>query len=256
MAVLSAVALTSCRSDKKYALTALDLAKGRIQYSFDSLNQVLASTAADLAKVNDDPDAIRANLKKFLSSSPLAREVAFVTPQGSRKVIEPSDCRKFEGADISKDPATSNTLQAKKPTLSKPFNSREGYLAMADIHPVMSGSTLVGALESKFTPVDMIHGIRITLVTAPEEIWVMEQDGTVLYDQDLTTVGKNVFKDECFSKFDTFRSACQAIAGAESGEVNYSYYATGSTNITEKLAYWKTIEIPDHSWKIVYELER
>ena len=55
LALLISGALGSCRTDKKDVLTALDIAKGKIQNSIDSLNRVLASTAASLDGVAADP---------------------------------------------------------------------------------------------------------------------------------------------------------------------------------------------------------
>jgi hypothetical protein len=45
------------------------------------------------------------------------------------------------------------------------------------------------------------------------------------------------------------------MAGSESGEVIYSYYATGTTNPVEKTAFWNTIKMHDMAWKIVYTLD-
>lgn len=111
------------------------------------------------------------------------------------------------------------------------------------------------SMDSELTPYDMIHRIRITLVTAPAELWVMDQNGTVIYQQDDKTVGKNIFKDDdYFSKFKDFQTACKSIAGAESGEVHYSYCSPGSTNTAEKTAFWTTLKVHDTSWKIIHTL--
>ena len=109
--------------------------------------------------------------------------------------------------------------------------------------------------EAPLSPYDLIHSIRITLVTAPDEMWVMDQEGTVLYQLDSEMVGKNVFKDDGFSKFNGFQSACKTIAAAESGEVMYSFHATGSSDPVDKTAFWQTVRTPVNEWKIVYALE-
>jgi hypothetical protein len=124
------------------------------------------------------------------------------------------------------------------------------------VYPVKNGSSVVGAIESAFTPYEVIHRVRITQVSAPNELWVMDQDGTVIYQLDSGTVGKNVFKDDFYSKFNNFQTACKTIAGAESGEVEYFYYATTTTNPVAKMAYWKTIKMHDRSWKIIYAMEK
>lgn len=121
------------------------------------------------------------------------------------------------------------------------------------------------SIESKPAPVaekpepvtayDMIHNIRITLVTAPDEMWVMDQEGTVLYQLDSDMVGKNVFKDDAFAKFDGFQSACKTIAEADSGEVTYTFQATGASTPVAKTAFWQTLRTTESSWKIVYALE-
>jgi hypothetical protein len=253
-AMVIAGALVSCRNEKKDALTALDIAKGKIQVSINSLNGALSSAAVSLAGVANDPDAIRAKLKEVRSASLLTNEVAFITPEGNRQVIEPRTLRAYEGTSLNEDSHVKVAMQTKQPGFSGLFKAPEGIQVVGDVYPVVSGSTVVGAIESAFTPYDLIHGIRITLVSSPQEIWVMDQDGTVIYQQDSGTVGKNVFKDDSFAKFNNFQTACKTIVAAESGEVNYSYYATGTTNPVDKTAFWKTLKIHDTSWKIIYTL--
>jgi hypothetical protein len=255
LALLIAGALGACRNDKKDALTALDLAKGRIQYAIDSLNGVLASAAGSLAGMAADPDAIRARLKKVCSGSLLTKEVAFINPEGKKQIMEPKSLREFEGTIMNQEPDVKEAMQSGKPVFSGLFNAPEGFQAVGDMHPVVSGSTVLGAIESTFSAYDLIHRVRITLVTSPDEIWVMDQDGTVIYQLDPLTAGKNVFKDDSFAKFQNFQTACKTIAGAESGEVFYSYYATGTTHPTDKTAFWKTIRMHDKSWKIIYTME-
>jgi len=255
LALLIAGALVSCRSDKKDALTALDIAKGKIQNSIDTLNGVLALAAESLADVAADPEAIRARLKQVCSASLLTKEVAFITPEGNKEIIEPKSLRKYEGTSLNQETLVKEAMQSRQPVFSGLYKAPEGFQAVGDMHPVVKGSTVLGAIESVFVPYDLIHKIRITLVTAPDEIWVMDQDGTVIYQQDSGTVGKNVFKDDYFSKFKNFQTACKTIAGAESGEVNYSYYRTGTTSPVDKTAYWRTIKMHDKSWKIIHTLE-
>lgn len=256
LGLLIAGALVSCRSDKKNALTALDIATGKIKNSIDSLNGVMASAAVSMAGVANDPEAIRARLKQVCSSWSLTKEVAFITPEGNKQIIEPRSLREYEGTSLNKEYDVKAAIQSKQPAFSGLFKAPEGFQVVGDVHPVVSGSTVVGAIETAFTPSDLIHGIRITLVTAPDEIWVMDQDGTVIYKQDSGSVGKNVLRDDSFSKFQNFQTACKTIAGAESGEVSYSYYTTGTTNPVDKTAYWKTIKMHDKSWKIIYALEK
>jgi hypothetical protein len=255
MALLVAGALASCRNEKKEALTALDIAKGRIQTSIDSLNGVLVTAAESLSGMAADPEAIRVRLKKVMAESPLTQEVSFITAGGSRQVVEPKAYRSSEGTSLGVDSPEGGAMQQKQPAFSGFCMSPQGFQAVRDVHPVMNGSTLIGAIESSFAPYEMIHRIRIKLVTAPSELWVMDQDGTVIYQQDPSTVGKNVLKDEAFSKFDNFQTACKTIAGAESGEVTYTYYSPGTTNPVEKLAYWKTVKMHDKSWKIIHTLD-
>lgn len=247
-------AIVSCRNEKKDALTALDIAKGKIQQSIDSLNGALASAAESLAKVSADPVAIRSRLKEVCSGSLLTKEVAFISPEGSKQIIRHKSLLEYEGTSLNQDSRMKVAMQSKQPLFSALFETPGGGQAVGDVYPVVSGSTVVGAIESVFMPYDLIHRIRITLVTSPNEIWVMDQDGTVIYQQDSGTVGKNVFKDDTFSKFDNFQTACKTIAGTESGEVNYSYFTIGTTNPVDKTAYWRTLKMHDKSWKIIYTL--
>ena len=256
MALVIAGALCSCRNDKKDALTALDIAKGKIQNSIDLLNGVMVSVAGSMVGVVADPVAVRARLKQVCSDWLLTKEVAFITPGGAKQIIEPRSLQEYQGTSLNEKYDVKETMQSGQPVFSGLFKAPEGFQAVGDVHPVVSGSTVLGAIEVEFLPYDLIHRIRITLVTAPDEIWVMDQDGTVIYKEDSGMVGKNIFTDDSFSKFNNFQTACKTIAGAESGEVNYSYYTVGTTsNLSDKTAFWRTIKMHDKSWKIIYTLE-
>ncbi len=133
-------------------------------------------------------------------------------------------------------------------TLGSCRNDKKDALTALDI----ATGRIQNSIDTVDSPYNLIHSIRITLVTAPDEIWVMSDDGTVVYQEDSGMVGKNVFNDDSFSKFNNFQTACKTIAGSESGEVNYSYFMTRSTNSVDKIAFWKTIKVHDKAWKVIY----
>ena len=121
LALLIAGALGSCRSDKKDALTALDIAKGKIQNSIDSLNRVLASAAGSLAGVAADPEAIRARLKQVRSGSSLTKEVVFISPEGNKQIIEPRSLRGYEGTSLNQESLVKEAMQSGQPVFSGLF---------------------------------------------------------------------------------------------------------------------------------------
>ncbi|MFH0760324.1 MAG: cache domain-containing protein [Bacteroidota bacterium] len=242
--------------NKEEAPATLDTVTDKVQLSLDSLDNALESVCTAVAPVVNDQAAIRAQLTVLYVATSFIKEVAFVSPQGIMEIIEPADYYEFEGTDFSNDPDLMAVLNSGEPALSDLFIATEGYPGVADMHPVGTSTNKLGVIEALFTPSELLGEIIEPLVSAPNEIWIMGKDGTILYDVDETENGVNVFTDDDFAEFDNFVTACHTIADNESGQTTYTFYATGTQNPVTKKAWWTTITHHGNEWKIIWAEEK
>lgn len=252
--VLVVAGLIAC--NKEEAPATLDTVANQIQLSLDSLDTALEPACTAVAPVVNDPAAIRAQLSVLLLSTSFFKEVAYVNAQGIMEIIEPAAYYAYEGTDFSNDPELMAVLASNEPAFSDLFIATEGYPGVADMHPVGTGSNKIGAIEVLFTPSEMLGEIIEPLVNAPDEIWVMGKDGTILYEVDEAEDGVNVFTDDDFADFESFVTACQTIADNDSGKTTYTFYATGTQTPVEKIAWWKTVTHHGNEWKIIWAEEK
>jgi hypothetical protein len=259
LALLFVAGLMGCKNDDnnepQQAPAVLDTVTNRVQLSLDTLNNALIASVATLAG-RADTATIRAELQQLYAGSTIAKEVAFVNPQGIMQIIEPPAYYSFEGTDFSSDTSIMGVINGHKNIFTSYFQAIEGFDAVAYIFSIYNGTASLGALEALFTPAGLIGRIASPLVSAPNEIWVMETNGVLIYDPDVTGDGKNIFTDPYFATFPDFITACHTIVQEESGQTTYTFYKTGTTTPVVKIAWWKTIHIYGNAWKIVWSQEK
>jgi hypothetical protein len=256
-ALLLLSALMACKKDDSpepaYYPATLDVVTNLVQLSLDTLNNSLVGAGAELASAGADSATIRAKLQQLYAASSYAKEIAYINLQGIMKINEPPAYYQYQGADFGNDTAVMSVIATHQPVFSNYFEATEGFDAVVDIHPVNSGATSFGAIEALFTPFDLLNRIIAPRVSTPNEIWVLEMDGVVIYDPDISGIGANVFSDPYFAPFTSFIAACHTIIMNESGETSYTFYQTGTTTPVVKKVWWKTIQLHGiNTWKIVW----
>ena len=249
------VAMVGCKEEEYYPET-LDKVTAMVILSLDSLNVSLETASVFLASTDGDSIAARARLKELYEASSYAREFDFINSEGIMQVVEPPEYYHYEGTNFSGDAVMMNVIESHMPVFANFFLAKEGYFSVADIHPVYDASHSFGAIEGLFTPIDLLDRIIAPLVSPPNEVWVMEKTGTVVYDRDLVTIGLNVLTDPYYNPFPDVRTAAQTILAGESGKTSYTFYLTGTLTPVVKEAWWNTVYLHNNEWKIIWTQEK
>jgi len=249
------VGLIACKKDEEAAPATLDSVTNKVKLSLDSLNNAIVSACSTLATPGTDGTAIRSKLQELLSATSFVEEVAYINPAGLMQIIEPPLYQQYQGTDFSNDTRVMDVIQKRQPVFSSSFTAMEGYDAVIDIHPIVVGTTSLGAIEALFSPFDLLKRIIEPQVSPPYEIWVMEKGGRLIFDPDLTGIGPNVYTDPPYTSFDNFISACRLIEKSESGMTSYTFYLIGTSTPVAKKAWWRTVYLHNNEWKIVWTQE-
>jgi hypothetical protein len=254
--VLFVMSITACKktSDPEVFVPAeLEIVFKSLTASFDSLNVDISTNATDIALNISDSMLIRSKLAGLYNRSTFATVFAFVTPEGIMQMTEPPVYYPDQGADISSQDHVIKAFQTKLPVLSKTFFAVEGFYAAVDIHPIVNGEQVFGAITSLFLPEEILGRIIEPLTENQAfDIMVMEKGGNTLYDADSMEIGRNVFTDPLYEPFPELIAAAEKVDAEKSGETSYSFFETGTSNKVVKKAYWTTYELYGVEWKIVY----
>ncbi len=253
------VCLTACKKDNEEVLEPqffpeqIAQVKNQLRASFDSLDHLMNLGGSAIVQGGMDTSSIRLILNDMYTSSTFSQDFCYITSQGILQIIEPPLYYSGQGTDISSQPHLITAFQTLQPTLSNVFMTAEQIRSAVDFHPLVDNGQLKGALASVFAP-EVILGRTILPIVRNQsyEIWVMQTDGLVIYDQDSTEVGLNVITDPLYQPYPELIAAAQKIAAQVSGQTQYSFYQTGTQTVVTKKTYWDTFYLHNNQWKIVW----
>jgi hypothetical protein len=249
-------ALSGCIKEEDSPPSVLGEVTNLVRQSLDSLDNELESAAAELVGGVTDYTVYRTKLKEILNKVNYLNGSGYFNTQGKLLLLEPSENYMYEGTSFSDDTVIMFVINQHKPVFKNYFTAIQGYGAVVDIHPVYKGLTSFGAIEGLFLPAGFLAERITPKVAAPNEIWVMEKSGTILFEPDLAGNGKNIFTDPFFNGLEDFKTACRTIVDYDSGQTTYTYYVTGSlTETISKKVWWKTINLHQNEWKVVWSQE-
>ena len=252
-ALFLAVILLSCNKDPLESFPPeLTTVKNGIEELFDPLDQQLFASSTRLAYLAGDSVRDRAEMSGLASRKPyFVEDYGLVSSQGILRMIEPY--QPFEGSDISGQTHVAKVLGTRSPVLSSTFTSVEGYPAVVEAYPILKGLETMGALTALFYPHEMLDPLIKPIVEDQDfEIWMMERGGTLIWDQDLPDIGRNLFTDPYYDPFPNLRIALQKIVAEDSGETTYSFFRANTSEEVVKLAHWITFSHYGQDWKIVH----
>jgi polar amino acid transport system substrate-binding protein len=148
--------------------------------------------------------------------------------------------------------------------LSKQFLLVQGYSGTALAYPIFSPQgEFLGGITAIIEPDKLLNELVAPLlqddmqnqsVIADYTFWVMDLDGLLLYDEDTSQIGKNLFEDPLYKPFpDLLQLVEHRIVAERSGHGNYSYFEAigGNKTLVTKECYWTTAGIHGGEWRLV-----
>lgn len=233
----------------------LDKVKKSVTTVFFSIDKELAQAANQLSTVNLDEPRARKILNGLSKAHGYIIDCAFVDASGKMVIVEPKEYNQHEGADISKQKHIMVVKQLKKPVLSSVFRSVEGIEAIDFEYPVFSGKGDFAGSVSMLVRQDALFGDTAMPFVWDKscKVWVMQKDGLIVYDPDPGQIGRNIFSDSLFEKFEGLISFSRTVAASKSGGGSYDFYSKGltDTKIVRKYAVWDTVSLYGTEWRVI-----
>ena len=220
------------------------------------LDRIDASLVKTIKEVNPDytsESEIRELLVVILKDNQDVIESNFITLDGILRYIEPADYKNFQNADISMQDHVIALRQDKVPEFSSAFMAVEGFLSVDLAYPVYdSDKKLFGSVSVLIRPELLINPLlKESKVPEDYELWIMQTDGKIVFDQDADEIGKMLFDDPAYAKFESLLDLGKKIAAKPEGEGSYVYFAPDSKEEVVKDVIWKTIKLHEREWRVV-----
>jgi hypothetical protein len=243
----------SREQNEKYEMqAALIRAEGKIGHELARMDGIVSDGAAGIGKDEFSEASTLEILSGMNNSGPWVIDAITTDINGKIVLVQPESYKSVIGADISNQTHLKKLFLQKTPVMSDLFMTVEGVPAIDIASPVFSPEgRFIGATTLLYNPDELFR--RFTPLKAdgtPWHIWVMQKDGTVLYDPDPGQRGKNIFTDQLYAPYPDLIELSKEIAAERQGRGTYTFIE-GTGGVVRKDAVWTTIGIRGTEWRLI-----
>lgn len=145
-----------------------------------------------------------------------------------------------------------NELTPEDGDFSGLFTSDDGSKSFIMSVPIVKGGKLVGGLGTLMeVDVAVPTFLDFDPRKSPYQVWLMKDDGTIIYDEDEKQIGRNLFTDEMYRGFPELRQFGEMIRRQPWGIGHYNFRGEDESTDIYKVAAWDTLSSDGTQWKLV-----
>ncbi|MBI4799890.1 MAG: cache domain-containing protein [Desulfarculus sp.] len=229
--------------------------RAQTQSRLDHLDRSAAGAAQGLAQAGLTGPQARRVLEDLLKACPEAIDVAAVDAQGRMVTMEPTAYRHLEGSDISRQEHMARLRDSRRPVMSQVFRTVEKVDAVDLEQPVLGpDGQMVGSASLLYKPdallAEVIKGLATGQGQAPE-VWAMDLQGRIIYDQDPQEIDRNLFSDPLYQGYPELVALGRRIQNQPTGQGGYSFLAQGGDKAVSKQCQWDSVGLHGTWWRLV-----
>lgn len=242
--------------DKSAVKSDLDYLQTCIAAVLTTITDETESAAEELSSADSmyAPE-VQPVLNELFSESGYAMSYAAITPNGTIAAVAPDTYANSVGINITESEPGRSIIQTKKPFFSDAFIAQEGFTGIEIALPVYSEDNVYKGSVLAMTNPSVFVGKIVNPIENEKDITVtvMQRDGFILYDQDTTQIGKNLFTDVPFTNYESLQALGNIISTNPTGSGEYTFYSSPdkSGNSVKKQADWDTVSSLDKEWRII-----
>lgn len=226
----------------------------QLQSELYGVDRALADAAQALGRTGvGSADDVQTALQAVLAASGGIANVAFIDAGGVLRAIAPDRYAQAVGADLNEQAHVRAMRARPAPIFSEVFRPVEGGLAVSVMRPVKdAGDNFLGALSALVRPaafVERVHG-----PAAPDdgrELWLMQPDGLILYDEDEDEIGRLLFSDPGYANYASLLALGRQIAEQHAGTGSYVFPAAHTMTEVVKHGAWQSVRLHGREWRVV-----
>lgn len=225
----------------------------RIAYSIGGeFANLLNGLVQAAAQFRSDADLVGATprLEKLTTELPRLESTATTRAPGTILAVAPARYRHAIGADTSQLEHNRMALQSGEPILSQVHPAPEGYQAVTLVVPVKAGNATIGFVSGRIKAAEFLGGLlQAELQDSRRTIWIIQDDGLILFDTDTKQIGLNLFREERYAQLPELRQLAKEIAGQRGG---VGYYENSAAYSGRRIASWVGLNpVANREWKVV-----
>lgn len=228
----------------------------RLTEWLNTLDEDMGTSAQLLTGVDPASDNARDVMRGLCIARPYVIDCSIIDRSGIMVNIVPAEYDKYKGSDISKQEHIIKILKTRKPVLSGEFLSVEGVFTIVFEQPIFNNDRdFTGSLNLLIKSETFLGNIVEPLVREfPARIWIMEDDGDVIYTEHPEFMGRNIFRDEIFKSMTSLIAFAKKAAAEKSGEGSYEFYThydEDKKGMATYKAVWSTVGLYDTAWRVI-----
>lgn len=156
------------------------------------------------------------------------------------------------GLDMSGREQIQKANTAKAPLVSGVFTMVEGYHGISQSYPIFSpAGEYLGYTDITYAPeVFLARHIEPVTRGTPYDAWVVQTDGTEIYDTTKEEIGKNILTDPAYAD-PAVKQIAARIVQEPSGSGKYTFRDREWNRNVTKTAVWETAGIDGAVWRVV-----
>jgi hypothetical protein len=225
----------------------------KIIEEFQKIDAAMKNAAYKLGIAGLNGDGARSYLAELCEKFTFAIDCSAVNSKGTIVTVEPSPHRHLEETDISTQEHVKRIIKKHKPVMSSVFKAIEGFEAVVLEYPVFNPhGEYIGYVGLLFKPETFFDQILPPLTKSiPADILVMEKEGRIIYDANISEIGLNLFTSLSYQSYSELQKLGRRIAVTKEGNGSYQYKVHGENIVAAKNAYWKSVNLYGTEWRVV-----
>ena len=159
------------------------------------------------------------------------------------------------GLDVSLQKHNAEIIRTKRPIISDPFLTVQGYRAIAYAYPIIRNEEYKGCI-SLVIPFKLIAEkfIEIIKVGKSSENLVISEDGIALYCSNEEHIGKSIFNST--KNRPAFKSIINSMLQGEFGKGEYTYFDEISQDSLDMLVVYQNVPLGNTFWSIALKISK
>ncbi|WP_303869757.1 hypothetical protein [Acetobacterium wieringae] len=233
-------------------LSWLDTASTLIYDEFTNLETLTKTAVTAYQQSGETSDAFSSALAAIAKESPIAKNVVFVNNENLITNAYPSYFKGISFDLYNKNiPAISQQKQPFITPLTFTDHQSPATQLLAFVTPVEKDGQIAGYIVAQVRLYDFAAYLT-NLESIGENVNFMltNNDGTILYDGDLTEIGMNTFEDDLYSEGTLSDYIHNEYKPNREGQSEYEFYGAGMTEIIPKRVVWKTMTFMWNDFKL------
>jgi ABC-type branched-subunit amino acid transport system substrate-binding protein len=241
----------------QYAML-LERVREDLQAAFHGMHESVEEAAEQLSQSGLTGDLAMEYLEVMFRENTHAYDVATVDRNGVIVAVYPPKYSAIIGADISEQEQIKRLHATREPVVSLAIDTVEGFTGFDLEHPVFNDEgEMIGSVSVLTEPDIFGHIIKPRMQNFPVEIWVMQLDGRIVYDDSEEEIGRNTFTDPIYAQYPSLLAVAEKMAANKEGRAIYTFLDEAMERRVKKGVVWKTMELHGTEFRIAlgHELE-